>query len=151
MNVVSTYPTVDTQGNDIKEWYIGGGYDFQVVKVVASYQTLNNSNSAATSVDNKVWSVGAIVPVSAAGKIRLEYAQTKFSQSGIQPVEALQTNGSSKGWGVGYTHDLSKRTMLYTNYSYITNGQDSMDFGANGVGVRGESNYTVTAGIKHSF
>ena len=95
--------------------------------------------------------MGAIVPVTTNGKVRVEYAQTKFSQSGEQPVAELRTNGSSSGWGVGYTHDLSKRTMLYTNYSYITNDKDSMDFGANGIGARGESNYTITAGIKHTF
>lgn len=151
MNVTSTYPKVDTQGSDVQEWYVGGGYDFKFVKVVASYQTLNNKNSAASAIDSKVWSVGAIVPVTTNGKVRVEYAQTKFSQSGEQPVAELRTNGSSSGWGVGYTHDLSKRTMLYTNYSYITNDKDSMDFGANGIGARGESNYTITAGIKHTF
>ena len=142
-----------TRGGDINEYYVGAGYDFKVVKVVGSYQQLNGSNDAYegakgqyTGVDADVWSIGAIYPVSSAGKIRAEYSDITFdrSNSGL-------ADGSSSGWSLGYTHDLSKRTMLYTSYSYISNDSDSLMLGANGVGALGESNYTLVAGVKHSF
>jgi len=146
MNVRSTYPIVITQGGDVKEWYVGAGYDFTVVKVVGSYQTLNADATALKGVDSKVWSLGAIVPVSTNGKVRVEYAKTDFTN-----LLGVDSTGSSNGFGIGYTHDLSKRTTLYTNYTRITNDSSSQAFGANYVGTVGDSNYTVVAGLKHSF
>ena len=156
--VTSSYNPKDglaysTHGGDINEYYVGAGYDFKVVKVVGRYQQLNGSNDAYegakgqyTGVDADVWSIGAIYPVSSAGKIRAEYSDITFdrSNSGL-------ADGSSYGWSLGYTHELSKRTMLYTSYSYISNDSDSLPLGANGVGALGESNYTLVAGVKHSF
>ena len=133
-------PFISARGGDINEYYIGAGYDFKAVKVVGSYQQLNGSDDANYGQDADVWSVGAIYPVTTAGKIRAEYASTSYDRY-----------GSSDGWSLGYTHDLSKRTMLYTSYSYISNDSDSLPLGANGVGALGESNYTLVAGVKHSF
>jgi len=141
--IYQTLTNVNQTEGDVREWYFGGGYDFQVVKVVGSYQTLSSDRVVNAGTDSKTWSLGAIVPVSAVGKVRAEYARTSFSDSAV--------NGSSRGWAIGYTHDLSKRTMLYTSYTHISNDANSLGFGANGVGAAGESNHTVVAGLKHSF
>lgn len=162
LNVQTAYNNAAalTQGSDINEWYIGAGFDFKVVKIMGSYQQLQNKNNAASlnNFDAKVWTVGAIVPVGAAGKVRLEYGSGSMDQNyttGI-PV-ANQRNGTSSGYALGYTHDLSKRTMLYTSVARMKNDDDALDIGNNatgqstGVGVRGESNWSVLAGVRHLF
>jgi predicted porin len=163
-NVRATYPVpaLDREGSDINEWYLGGAYDFKVVKVMASYQKLKNNNDtlSAARYDAKVWSVGAIVPVGAAGKVRMEYARGSLSQSdntGVLP--AAQLDGSSAGYSLGYTHDLSKRTMLYTSIARMKNDSDSGAYGLgasvtniNGnIGAKGESNWSFLAGMRHLF
>jgi hypothetical protein len=49
----------------INEWYVGGSYDFKVVKIFGSYQALeNNNNIIATDIDNSdLWSVGVSAPI----------------------------------------------------------------------------------------
>jgi predicted porin len=54
-----------------KEWYVGGSFDFKVVKMMASYQEQNDKNPA--NNDNTLWQVGGIVPVGNAN-IHLGYA-----------------------------------------------------------------------------
>lgn len=128
---------VTVKGNDA--WYIGAGYDFGAVKLVASYQKESND---ATNRDPKLWSVGAIVPVSAAGKVRFEYAALDADKVGGED--------KSKGFGLGYTHDLSKRTVVYTYVSRIAN-QDQMAYGRNATGTAGENNTNFIVGVRHAF
>ena len=128
------------KGNDA--WYVGGSYDFKVVKVMASYQKESNDQ---TGFDPKLWSVGAIIPVSAAGKIRVEYADLNNDR----------TDGKAKGFGVGYTHDLSKRTVVYTYISRIGNDGGSFlsagSYGRNGTGELDENNTNFMVGVRHLF
>ena len=151
--VTTSYLPVDgRQGGNINEYYLGAGYDFRVVKIVGSYQQLNSSNDAYDGIGAKVASIGAIYPVSQRGKIRAEYSKIKFDQGATaQPDATLQTDGNSTGWSLGYTHDLSKRTMLYTSYTHINNSRQSLALGANNVGALDESNYAIVSGLKHSF
>jgi predicted porin len=37
-------PLVPGTGKDINEWYLGGSWDFKVVKLYGSYQALDNKN-----------------------------------------------------------------------------------------------------------
>ena len=163
-NVRTTYlgATAVGQGSDINEFYVGAGYDFNVVKVVGSYQNLKNKNTnlSFNRADAYVWSLGAIVPVSAAGKVRMEYAQVAFNQADNTGVPSeFQLDGRSKGFSVGYTHDLSKRTMLYTSIAHMTNDGNSLGLGTgavgsgagDNVGASGQSNNSFLAGVKHSF
>lgn len=162
-NVRTVFPSTATalynaEGKDIHEWYIGGGYDLGFVRGVASYQkTKNKSDVRSTMVggtaintDISLWSVGAIVPVSAAGKVRVEYARIRFGQD--NEASAARQDGTSDGWGLGYTHELSKRTHLYSYISRIDNDQKSRALGwIAGVGAKGESNVGFIAGIRHLF
>jgi len=139
-------------GDNINEIYFGGSYDFKVVKVYGSYQTLRNKNTNATTYnsDSDIWSVGLSAPVSAAGTIRAEYAKVEFDRNTASSLY----NGGSYSYGIGYTHDLSKRTRLYTTVTYTNNDIDSMAIGPNGisgVGVAGQSNTAFNAGIRHFF
>ena len=153
-NVRTSYDagaTYNGQGKNINEWYIGGGYDFKVVKVLATYQQMKNNSDVVSDVtDQKLWSLGAIVPVGTAGNVRVEYANVGFDQ-GNNP--GVKLDGHSAGWGIGYTHDLSKRTTLYTSVSQINHDSNVASVGSwvPGVATAGEKQSNFVAGIRHQF
>lgn len=102
--------------DSINEWFLGGSYDFKVVKIMATYQDQNDNNgTSATEIGNKVWSVGAVVPVFGNGKIHASYADLSWDRRGA---------GDSNAWTLAYTHALSKRTTLYTGYTHASNDKD---------------------------
>lgn len=136
--------TTDATNDKYNSYYIGGSYDFGVVKAMASYQKESNEGAAS---DPSLWSIGAIVPVSAAGKVRVEYAQLNS--------DLAAGNDKSRGFGIGYTHDLSKRTTVYTYASKLFN-DDNVGSGtafsrAGTATANGDSNSNFTVGIRHVF
>jgi len=138
VGVVSNSPL---WGDDIAEWYIGGSYDFKVVKIMASYQDQNDKNRI--NNDNSTWSVGAVVPIGNAA-IHLAWAQTDFDQGLV--------DGKSNGAMIAGTYAFSKRTTAYAGYVWNKNDNDSLGLGpVGGVGAPGETNNTFLAGIRHSF
>lgn len=153
-NVVTAYPNPAGMGRDVNEWYLGGSWDFKVVKAYASYQTLNNKNSgdvdgAAGKTKNNIWTVGLTAPVGV-GTLGVSYGKLSLNRKDL-------ADGDSWGWGTMYTYPLSKRTALYAAYTYIDNNRNSIGVqtqvaadGAN-MGIVGESNHTFGTGIRHSF
>ncbi|MBI2308733.1 MAG: porin [Rhodocyclales bacterium] len=133
-----------TQDN-INEWGIGGSYDFKVVKLFATYQDQNDNNgTSSTEASNRVWSVGAAVPVFGNGTVRVSYANLEWDR---------KSAGGSDAWALGYTHALSKRTTLYTTYASVDNDNDTL-VAAGPIAntrFRGERNGTFSAGINHTF
>ncbi|MBW7901616.1 MAG: porin [Rhodocyclaceae bacterium] len=145
-------------GNDnVTEWYVGGSYDFKVVKLFASYQDKDDKSETAANGDwsNKIWQVGATVPVFGNGKIHVGYTKLSWDQSSFD---------DTKAWNLMYSHALSKRTTLYTGYTRFDNGDRPAGipatghvrsghnaFSNHGIGVAGEKNGTFAAGINHAF
>ncbi|HJV24492.1 MAG TPA: porin [Aromatoleum sp.] len=142
-----------------REWYIGGGYDFGFLEVDASYQAgkgvdysvavldkATGVTTTQTGVDQSVrlWNVGVIVPVSAAGKVHVDYGRFTNKDS---------NNADARGWTVMYTQAMSKRTTGYVAYNRIYND----DFASNGagqvtaLGVSGEQSSLFTVGMRHTF
>jgi len=103
---------------------LGGSYDFGVAKAFAQYTSVNNKVGA----DDKVWQLGASVPVTAAGSVLVSYGQDKVSNNG----------GTDKIFSLGYDHNLSKRTDVYT---VLSNEKAS----------KLKSGTTFAVGIKHAF
>lgn len=142
----ATVAAVPFDGNS-NEWYLGGSYDFKVVKLFASYQKKDDkSGNSVTERDNKVWQVGATVPVFGNGKVHLGYSRLKWDASGAD---------DTKSWALMYSHALSKRTTLYTGYTRFDNDNGVMTATTShfaGVGgVAGEKSSTFAAGINHAF
>ncbi len=148
---------VTSHGN--KAWAIGGNYDFKVVKVFANYlrekyddvRLRNNATGEIGDYKHYLWSIGLQVPVSSVGRINAEYMQHKFSDL---------DETKSKGLGIGYEHDLSKRTRLYTYVSRIKNDDAaawgfSKTSGSNfltpGSMAWGENSTNFQVGIRHLF
>lgn len=122
---------VDTTA--VKELNLGASYDFGVVKAFGEVMStkiendlvvLNNNNNAYGFL------LGATAPVGA-GLVRLAYSQVKYSSDfiGADPL--------SRKLAVGYIHNLSKRTALYTNYARVTTrGQAGLQSNGFDVGLR---------------
>lgn len=78
------------------------------------------------------------------GEIRFAYTVLK----------AEKVANDATQWAVGYVHDLSKRTAIYTNYSEVSNDGTGTRFtvgGGNGVTTPGGSSSGYELGIRHSF
>ncbi|MBN8438272.1 MAG: porin [Candidatus Accumulibacter sp.] len=163
-NAPPTAYKVPGTGKSINEWYVGGSWDFKVVKAFASYQALYNNNNVATAdvnrtdlptnlvisniKSNNLWTVGLTAPIGR-GTLGIGYGRLSLDNRNLK-------DGDSWGAGTMYTYPLSKRTALYAAYSYFSNDNYSIPGGAiavpgNGVGALGESNYALGAGLRHSF
>lgn len=94
-----TAPAPFAAGDTKTDWFVGGAYDFSVVKAFASYGRAKSDTLAPKA---KTWSLGASVPVGPA-RILAGIAKTKIDPSGATRETAT----------VGYDYNLSKRTDLY--------------------------------------
>lgn len=116
-NPTSGSPIIDATSTPInyasivrqKAWFLGGAYNFQVVKLYASYQNSKDDSTAATDMKDKTMSLGASVPLGA-GAILFDYAQTR--RSGSLVGSDIKRDTAS----IGYDYNLSKRTDLYAIY-----------------------------------
>lgn len=127
-----------------KEWYLGGQYDFGMLTVAGSYQT--GSDVGAGDVDKRLWNLGVIVPVSAAGKVHVTYGALK---------ERDLDDADANSWTLAYTHAMSKRTTAYAAYNRVSN-DDAVQYNAAGVvnppaGVFGEDSGLFVLGMRHTF
>jgi predicted porin len=141
-------PTIGTvaAAGDIKTWNIGGQWDFGVAKLMGQYSQ-DNLDVGAAEVEGKGWLIGALVPVGA-GEIRVAYSEYMLESN----VAAFGGNEpKSQKLAVGYVHNLSKRTALYTTYAYVRN-RDGATSALNGSTVNNNSSSSgFDLGIRHSF
>ena len=158
------YPTNNAstvgQGSNINEWYLGGSYDFKVVKAYGSYQQLKNGNNDVAAITkSKLWQLGLSAPVGSAGKAMIEYSKIDFNQDNNKGALNEQ-NGGNSGWGIGYLHNLSKRTALYafaselkfdSNTALGTTGAPDAGGATAGVATAGEKTTALSFGMRHSF
>ncbi len=119
---------------------LGGSYDFGVAQAMALV-TREKVDTTPTATTGKGALVGALVPMGA-GQIRVAYSTYKLDTAGTP---------KSKKWALGYVHNLSKRTALYTTFARVTNsgGANSSLNGAITAANARSTGYDF--GIKHSF
>jgi predicted porin len=158
-------------GYGAKGWQIGGAYDFNVVKIHATYLRVKaNHNGLADGIDNagsdkqSLWSLGLSAPVSTAGKVWFEYAQYKdyvnYDAAGFTGAKPADTRKfasyhanaghKTKAYNIGYEHSLSKRTSLHAFVTRFNN-----DHGINNAyaktTVEGKNQNVFAMGIRHNF
>lgn len=149
LNVAGGYQTTDSLNSKYKQFSLGGSYDFKVVKVQGLFSQLKFG-----SRKQNVYTIGAVVPVTAAGSVTAQY--TKAETNGTADRDFIQrgvnTAGDAQAFTVGYQHNLSKRTALYTTASIIDNDNGTFKVANNAVNaVRGGKSGGLDVGIKHSF
>ncbi len=130
-----------------KEWYLGAGYDLGMFKLVASYQQIKDATAAEEK--DKIWQVGAVVPVTAAGKVHVSYGRA--SADSVDDADAA-------AWTLLYSHGLSKRTTIYAGYSQINNDDNSAISAqaknrneTTGALMTDENDRNVFLGVNHTF
>lgn len=93
--------------------------------------------------------IGTQYQVSAVGEIRASY--TALKASGFASTSGV---GDASQVTIGYLHNLSKRTALYTNYSVVDNkgaGKQFVVGGGNGVTTAGGNSTGYEVGVRHAF
>ncbi len=115
-----------TVGQTDSGYTFGGGYDFGMANVGATYETFKYK-AAAGDVEAKQWGVGVAVPMGP-GKIGASYAKAKkLTGAGTDAAEAAGTNDTgAKMWNLGYEWALSKRTALGFGIAKIDNGANQV-------------------------
>ena len=133
-----------TGAQDFKDGVVGASYDFGGVKVSAALRRLEYIHSQQTNL-----LAAAVVPLGA-GQIKVSYQkadlQGRVGASDISGNDADQL-------GLGYVHNLSKRTALYATYSRIDNSGRAtfvVPGGAAGLAV-GATSSGAEAGLRHTF
>jgi general bacterial porin, GBP family len=145
--------------SSVKQWNIGGAYDFKVVKLHAAYgqnidgrvsgtNTLGNTETTGGDTNTRgavlfapgartnSWMVGLSAPTGAQGKLFASVQQMRPGGNFTQGARTMQTTSS-----VGYSYQFSKRTDAYIYYSYM----DSPDMHAGG------NAQVLGTGIRHLF
>lgn len=116
------------QGQDTQQ--VGASYDFKVLKLFGQLSLTNVELPAGAEREFRTAQLGTSVPVGA-GKFLLSVAATRRTQTAIADVRRTT-------WSLGYDHDLSKRTDIYTVVM-----RDSV--------TNLRSGTTVAAGVRHRF
>lgn len=127
---------------DRTDWSLGAGYDFKVVKVTAGFQ--KSKDKQINDDSNTAWSLGAAVPVSAAGTIHASFAKSTLKNNAAGNTDEV----GIKSWTLAYTHGLSKRTTAYAGYHQV-NRDDNVAVPA-GADV-GAKTQAFVAGVNHKF
>lgn len=133
---------------DRTDWALGAAYDFKVVKLTAGFQ--KSKDKAIDDNSNTAWSLGAAVPVSAAGTVIASFAKSTLKNNGT----GVTNDVGIKSWTLAYTHALSKRTTAYAGYNQVNRGDnvpvdasvdtaDMTNFGA--------KTTAFVAGLNHKF
>ena len=149
---------------ELTEWFLGGSYDFGMLKLLASYQDFDMDNMAAAAgqgasgtgvagakSEGDLWSLGLVVPVFKAGAITVSYAS--LDRQTRAAAAAAKVNADADGWGITYKHNLSKRTTAYVGYSTLSNdGAGVLSIGGNvAAPAAGKDSSGYGMGVRHTF
>jgi predicted porin len=136
LNVAIALSRTDYAAGDVRQSNIGAQYDFGVGKVMAHVSRDQNG-----ALDGRGWLLGGLFPVGA-GEIRAAYSRYRTDAAG---------SPQSRKLALGYVHNLSKRTALYTTYARVKNsGGAASALNGSVTSVNGSSS-GYDFGIRHAF
>ena len=142
LDVVLTYQDTKNVANtdSAKVTLLGGNYNFGVVKAFAAYST----EKGLGTTDVRDLLLGLTAPIGAAGTAMVSY---------IKEDDRRNANRDSSLIAVGYKHDLSKRTALYTSYGQMKNDRNVANRagGAALVTPLGNTSKLFNVGVRHMF
>ena len=126
---------------DSYNWNLGGAYAFGPAKLSMGYEQTRASDFADVKIKN--WIIGLSYKVGA-GVINASYNRSD--------MDALGSDfGSQTKYGIGYTHNLSKRTSVYANYAHTKYKDGYVSEFDNGPVQPNDSSSAVEIGITHKF
>ena len=132
---------------------IGGSWNAGFAKFFALYNTVK-VKLVAGDVRKNTAEIGAHIPVGPAGRIRLSYAMLddRSSASLANANGSLRSDNDARQIGLGYVHDLSRRTAVYTSYARLTNkGQATYVVSGGRAPLAGQKSTGIEFGVRHLF
>jgi predicted porin len=132
---------------------VGGSWDAGFARFFALYNVVT-VNLAAGNVHKTTAEIGAHIPAFEVGRIRLSYAilDDRSDATLRNPNGSLQSTNDARQLGVGYVHNLSKRTALYGTYALLTNKGQARYFVSGGVApLGGRTSSGLEFGVRHLF
>jgi predicted porin len=149
LDVSGSYGQTDatTAEDKYKVGSVGAAYDFGVLKVMGSFTQIKY-----VSFKERMFFGGVTVPVGS-GVIRASLGKADL-EGGTSAARTSDADDATLA-AVGYVHNLSKRTALYTTYSQITNkgnqNMTTLTAPATVPAVAGEKSRSFELGLRHSF
>lgn len=138
INVALAFSETKFLTGNIKSWNLGGQYDLGMAKIMAHYSSDDVKNGA----EGTGFLLGGLIPVGA-GEVRLSYSTYKIDTVGADP--------RSNKLALGYVHNLSKRTALYTTFARVSNKNGAAQSLNGSVTAANRNSTGYDFGIRHSF
>ncbi|HZF82997.1 MAG TPA: porin [Burkholderiaceae bacterium] len=132
---------------------IGGSWDAGFAKFFALYNKVAVKLALGTVRKNTV-EIGAHIPAFDVGRIRISYAYLDDrSDESLRNVNGMPRNrDDARQFGIGYVHNLSKRTALYGTYARLTNSGQARYVVSGGVAPgAGHRSTGLDLGVRHLF
>jgi predicted porin len=128
-----------------KDTSLGGSWDFGVVRMSLAWRRFAVADAKQTNLI-----VGAWVPVGAVGEARLSF--NRVDLSGQVGGASIDANDATQ-LGVGYVHNLSKRSAVYGTLARVANkGAATFAVAGGPSGLAGGNTSTgIEFGVRHSF
>jgi predicted porin len=139
-NVAVATSRTDYAAGDVRQTNLGGQWDFGMAKLQGHITRDRNGG-----VDGKGWLLGGLVPVGA-GEIRLAYSVYETDAFGVGINEP-----ETKKLAIGYVHNLSKRTAVYTTIARVKNSGGASQSLGGSVTSANSSSTGMDIGVRHSF
>jgi len=144
-----------TVGKTDSGYNVGGGYDFGVVNIGATYETYKYKGvgTTASDVTAKEYGIGVAVPAGP-GAVKASYAKAKS-------LENVAGQTGAKMWNVGYELALSKRTAVGFGIAKMdndanagfswTNQVPNQNGAQSGAVAAGVDQQNIFVSLRHSF
>lgn len=132
---------------------IGGTWNAGFAKFFALYNTVKVELTGG-AVRKNTTEIGAHIPVGAAGRIRMSYAMLNDRSDGAlrNANGSARSDNDARQVGLGYVHDLSRRTAVYTNYARLSNrGQAVYVVSGGRAPLPGQKSTGIEFGVRHLF
>ncbi|HSV82025.1 MAG TPA: porin [Ramlibacter sp.] len=129
---------------DLVSWNIGGQWDLGTVRLMGVYGS--NTRKSAVEAEGRGWTFGGIVPVGV-GEIRAALSQYRIDAGPGADPRARKAS-------LGYVHNLSKRTAIYTSVAHVRNSDGArlaLGGASYGAGVTNPRSTGFDVGIRHAF
>ncbi|MEJ5992303.1 porin [Ramlibacter sp. PS3R-8] len=159
-NIAASYGRTDVQGltspifptrpsDDITVMNLGGSWDFGVAKLMGQL-AWDKNYSGFDGADAFGFLIGGLVPVGA-GEIRLAYSQYSVD-AGVLVPGGPSFEPKVKKLAIGYVHNLSKRTAVYSTIAKLKNSGGAFQGVNSAAGLQAnDSSVGLDLGIRHSF
>ena len=127
-----------------REWLLSGSYNFGPVILGAGYARTNvggDDNLVGSEDKRTTYRINVGAPIGANDAVALSYSHTKSE------FKDIDNTAKASGWGLSYSHSLSKRTNLYASYGQVNQDEDEAVWTVN------DSTYqkAFKVGLRHQF